>query len=71
MGGSSLPSRHALSRLLHVCRRHHDWMHTHPTTARTLGWLLRRTDNPATFPVLTSNGRVLLGDDGTTHPVED
>lgn len=40
--------------------------------AREMGWILRSTDDPATFPVVHAwLGVVLLRADGTVEPVEE
>lgn len=49
----------------------HEWSHSFPVEARSVGWLLRSHDNYLTFPVLLpAHGLVLLGTDGTYIPAE-
>lgn len=55
---------------LALCRRCHEWSHGTPVEARSVGWLLRSTDDYLTFPVLLPRGLVLLGTDGTFTPTE-
>lgn len=75
MGGSKRSDRHRLSNLLHICRVCHDLIHAFPQRALELGLSVSRYQNPAVVPVTLGIGpnirRVLLGDDGTTRPVED
>lgn len=54
---------------LALCRRCHEWSHGTPTEARSVGWLLRSTDDPATFPALLhGRGLNLLTADGGYRP---
>lgn len=53
---------------LALCRLCHAWSHDQPVMARSVGWLLRSTDDPLTFPVLLPRGLVLLGTDGVYLP---
>lgn len=47
----------------------HAWSHANPTEARSVGWLLRSTDDYLTFPALLPvHGLVLLRPDGTFTP---
>lgn len=55
---------------LALCRGCHVWSHGTPVEARSVGWLLRSTDDYLTFPVLLSRGLVLLRPDGTFTPTE-
>ncbi len=59
------------SNALHLGVACHRWSHTEPIMARSVGWLLRSTDDPATFPALLPVvGLVLLTPDGSTVPVD-
>ncbi len=48
----------------------HGWSHANPTAARSIGWLLRTTDDPETTPVLLPRGWVRLHPDGSITPVQ-
>jgi hypothetical protein len=50
----------------------HGWATHNRTAARERGWILRSTDDPATFPVDHARfGLVLLSVDGSVVPVEE
>lgn len=55
---------------LALCRPDHEWAHANPVEARSVGWMLRRHEDPATAPALLHGvGWVLLGDDGSVTPI--
>jgi hypothetical protein len=57
--------------LLHLDRPCHRWQHDNPEMARSVGWTVRRGQNPATTPALLhAVGLVLLGADGSLTPIE-
>jgi hypothetical protein len=48
----------------------HGWIHSNPTKARELGWMVGREEDPAEVPVLLCQyGWVLLDSDGGWEPV--
>jgi hypothetical protein len=59
------------SNALHLCRRCHSWAHSEPEMARSVGWMVRRSEDPATIPALLhGRGWVLLNPDGSMTSVE-
>jgi hypothetical protein len=60
-----------LSNALHLCRACHAWAHANPEMARSVGWMVRRSEDPAAIPALLHGGRwMLLHPDGTSTPIE-
>lgn len=60
-----------ISNLLHLCRREHQHIGTHPAVSYERGWSVRSTDDPASVPVfLAGHGWVYLTADGGRTPVE-
>ena len=64
MGGTSREDTNHPSNLLVVCPACHTWIEANRLAALELGYLVRQHDNPATVPVVTPWGRVLLTADG-------
>ena len=61
---------HTAVNCFHGCREHHRWAHANPVEAEVLGLIVWTTDDPATRPVLTDCGWVLLTAEGGYEPVE-
>lgn len=65
-GGAWCPSN-----ALHLCRACHAWAHSGPEMARSVGWMVRRSEDPAVIPALLhGRGWVLLHPDGTSTQIE-
>lgn len=72
-GGTSLPDRDILPRLITLCRAHHEWVHGHRKQAEDAGLIVRRgsprtaldrlTSTPVTY-VLSETGWALLTIEG-------
>lgn len=63
------PSVAALSRLVLLCRRHHDWVESHRSFAEFLGLIVRHGITPPADVPLFHHGRwVLLDDHGCVIP---
>lgn len=75
MGGTRRASVNAPSNLITLCGTGttgcHGWVEAHPVEARANGWAVASWDNPATTPVLTPRGWVLLDDDFCFEPLPD
>jgi 5-methylcytosine-specific restriction protein A len=63
-GGSSDPAIHSPANLLYLCPACHEWIELNRTAAKESGLLVPNALDPATVPVETIHGRVLLRDDG-------
>jgi hypothetical protein len=58
--------------LLHLCHADHMSVTVSPALARSRGWSVRSTDDPASVPVwLAGRGWNLLTADGGTHPTTE
>ena len=58
---------------LHLCGPDgcHRWSHANPAAARSVGWMVRRGENPATVPALLhGRGWVQLTPSGLITPIE-
>jgi hypothetical protein len=65
-GGAWCPSNG-----LAMCRDEHRWCHENPAMARSVGWMVRRNEDPAAIPALLHGiGWVRLTADGLIIPIE-
>lgn len=75
MGGSRLPDTNDPANLLTLCGSGttlcHGWTEHHPTWARAHGWAVSFYANPATTPVWTWRGWVLLLTGGGLEQLPD
>jgi 5-methylcytosine-specific restriction protein A len=65
LGGSRREDTNSPSNLLLVCERSHREIESKRDVSRAFGFLVRQGDDPATVPVRTVNGWVLLNADGS------
>ena len=70
-GGSTDPVTETAANVVHACAGHHRFVESERGLAIEKGWLVHAGQDPASVPVLTWQGLVLLREDGSVEPVTE
>lgn len=74
MGGTSDPTIGVgLANLIGLCNACHSWVHAHPTSSYSMGYLVKMGVDPASVPVVAKPGSCVLWlrEDGTVEYDEE